>query len=117
MVLVKGTYDWLEEDHDEETSEYDMEEYFSKYNCRYNINEEEKVEVSCQIEQGPSVITHSRSSGVQREIKNISEDFFGVRGFTFVSETARPDMSPNEMKKALIDEIGGIFDFVRDPLD
>lgn len=116
MVVVKGTYDWLEEDCDEKTNNYDMEEYFSKYNCRYNINEEKKVEVSCQIEQGPSVITHSRSNGIQRKIENISEDFFGVRGFTFVSEMATPDMNPDKIKNVLIDEIGGIFDFVRDPL-
>ena len=115
MVVVKGTYDWLEEEYDPEKGR-EIEEYYSKFNCKYMINDEEKVEVACHIEQGPTVITHARSSGISKVLSDPPQDFNGVKGFQFVSELADPRMEPNQIREALMSEIATVFDFVRDPL-
>ena len=112
--MIKGTYDWLEEDWDDKTNGYDMEEYSSKYNCKYTPIRDNNIEVLCEIEQGPSIITNSRSPIT---IKPIEKRFFGVKGFSFVSDQAKSTMTHTEIQNTVIEEIAGIFDFVRNPLD
>ena len=57
MNMIKGSYDWLENNDGEDAE--GLDQYYSKYNCKYKTNAGDKINVSCAIEQGPTVITNA----------------------------------------------------------
>jgi len=111
--MIKGAYDWLENGNDEKGESLDQ--YYSKYNCKYRKNAGDKIIVSCKIEQGPTIITNARSS-IQGNIPTIDPRFYGVKGFSFISEKTTPFMKKKERERKLRNEISHIFDFIRNPL-
>lgn len=111
--MIKGSYDWLEHTDGDHTDGFDQ--YYSKYNCKYKTNAGNKLVVSCAIEQGPTVITNARSPTHGNQ-SVIDPKFYGVKGFSFVSEKASPFMKRKERERKIKSEISRIFDFIRNPL-